>query len=297
MSARRILRLALSAAAGTAVSTVMACTASDNSSTSVVPASVSLVQTSSAASVAAADASPPDSAHGPITRSMIDSLMVTVTQVDVLPDSLVAACHPPEGDSARGFRPGPPPPDGGPMGPGGPLGPGRPPCGPGDMFGGPLFRPDHPPTPGDSLLPPDSGWGSRPNQWYALAVVGSGRIDLVHLPADTSGGALKVAADSLPAGNYQAARLLVDSASAKIWFNTVIVTPAGDTLKANTAYPVLLPGRPGEPRGIMTDAGFSVPTGGGTVTLSFDANAAIRGAIVTHNGTIIIGPMLRAPRH
>lgn len=43
-----------------------------------------------------------------VTAASIDSLFVTVTKVEVLPDSIVAACRPPVGDPLTGFHPGEP---------------------------------------------------------------------------------------------------------------------------------------------------------------------------------------------
>ena len=244
---------------------------------------------------------------GRIPLASIDSLVVTVTRVDVLPDSILAACRPPEGDSAHGFRPGPPGDQGGPGGMNGPGGPGAcaawegghhmmgPP--PGDsgtpdtvaVFG----RPDDPRTHGDSLVPPDSGWGSKPSQWYSLAVVSGGRIDLMHLPTDTAHGVL-LASDTVPAGAYGAARLTISDAT--LWLNTAVTTSDGVTLKADTGYAVELPHRGPEPMGIMSNAGFTIPSGGGNVVLIFDASQMLAMPIVTDSGKVVLGPMMRPHR-
>jgi hypothetical protein len=242
-----------------------------------------------------------DVAGGRVPASSIDSLLVTVTRIDVLPDSVLAACRPTVGDSITGFRPG----ERGAV-PGG-LGMGRPhaglPCGPGLGLGrivgpgstppglGRIFaRPDDPRTHADSLLPPALGWGSRLDEWYSVGVLGNGRIDLFHLPTDSAHG-LVLAADTLPAGDYWAARLIVSDAS--VWFNTAIVTDDDVTLKPDTGYTVELPHRPGGEEGIMSTAGFTVPAGGGTVVLIFDADQMLSGGVVIHDGKVVLAPMLR----
>jgi len=277
------------------------------STTAGVHATISLARSGPASSLVAGDLVS-DVTGGRVPLASIDSLMVTVTRVDVLPDSILAACRPPMGDSTHGFRPGPRGDQGGPggmNGPGGPAGAcaawdaGRHMMGPppGD-FGRPdsvavFGRPDDPRTHGDSLLPPDSGWGSKASQWYSLAVVGGGRIDLMHLPADTTHG-LVLASDTVPAGAYGAARLVISDAT--LWLNTAITTSDGVTLQPNTGYTVELPHRGDGPMGIMTNAGFTVPSGGGNVVLIFDATQMLARPIVTDSGKVVLGPMLRPHR-
>ena len=294
--------------AGTVCSAVLAGCAdsSQSASSGTVPATFGLSQGSVSALSSVASNVAFDVAGGPVALASIDSLIVTVTRVDVLPDSELQRCHPPEGDSLEGFhpgRPGPGGPCGGPGGgdPFGPAGPGRPDprFGPGGPFGPDGHgrdslpeRPDHPHTPDDSIMPPGNGWGSHARDWFSLDIVGSGHVDLLHLPVDSASG-LTLAAGAVPAGSYGAARLIVSSAN--IYFNTPI-TNGTVTLAANTAYPVLLPHRPGGPMGIMTNAGFTVPTGGGSVILIFDKAATIGGAAVTDSGQVVIRPMLRPHR-
>jgi len=270
-----------------------------------VRASISLARSSAIGGAVAAQLAA--FTGGRIAPSAIDSLIVTVTRVDVLPDSILAACRPPLGDSVRGFRPGPPEGQGGMggvnamSGPGGPgacaawegghhmMGPP-----PGDSFPPDTVavfgRPDDPRTHGDSLLPPDSGWGSKAGQWYSLAVVSGGRIDLMHLPADTAHGVL-LASDTVPAGSYGAARLVINEAT--LWLGTAVTTEDSVTLAANTGYAVELPHRDGEAMGIMTSAGFTVPSGGGNVVLVFDATQMLATPIVTDSGKVVLGPVLR----
>ena len=244
---------------------------------------------------------------GRVPVASVDSLMVTVARVDVLPDSVLAACRPPMGDSTHGFRPGPPGDVGGVPGMNGPGGPGA--CaawhaghgmmGPPPGAGGfpdsviPFGRPDDPRTHDDSLLPPDSGWGSRPNQWYSLTVVSGGRIDLMHLPTDTTHGLLLIS-DTVPAGAYGAARLIISDAT--LWLNTALTTRDSVTLQANTPYAVELPHRGGGPMGVMTNAGFTVPSRGGNVVLIFDASQMFATPIVTHSGKVVLGPVFRPRR-
>ena len=269
---------------------VGACADTGSANIDTVPATFSLSRSSVVALGTAllSDSGDHDSLHfggAHIRRSMIDSLVVTVSQVEVLPDSEIHRCHPPMGDSASGFRPGPR--EDGEHG-GGPMGP--PPGG----CGRPHFDGDeHRPFP-DSLEPPDSGWGSRPEHWYTLDVVGSGHLNLLALPTDTTTG-LVLASGSLPVGEYGAARLIISSA--KIYFDSTWTSPQGFTFQANTAYDVTLPSRGnGTPQGIMTRAGFVLTTAGADVVLVFDPDATLGGAVVTGTGQIIIRPTL-APHH
>jgi hypothetical protein len=269
--------------------------ADGGSAIDTVPATVALSQGSASVLGAAILGVSPgdDSVHfggGRIRLSSIDSLIVTVTSVQVLPDSEIHRCHPPVGDSINGFHPGPMEggePHGGPGGPGGPMGP-RDGCG---RHHGGEFEGGHPPRP-DSLLPPDTGWGSERNQWYTLDVSGSGHLNLLALPTDTANG-LVLASGTLPVGEYGAARLIVSSA--KIYFDTTITTAAGFTFLPNTAYTVTLPSRDNT-QGIMTKAGFTLSASGADVVLTFDPNATIGGAVVTGTGDIIIRPTLTPHR-
>ena len=172
---------------------------------------------------------------------------------------------------------------------GGIMGPGFGPPGMGRIFP----RPDDPRTLEDSLLPPGLGWGSRLDEWYRVGIVGSGRIDLLHLPTDSAKG-LVLAADTLPAGDYWAAHLIVSDAT--VWFNTAIVTDDSVTLKPDTGYAVELPHRPGGGEGIMSTAAFTVPSGGGTVVLIFDASQMLSEKVVVHDGKVVLAPMLRPRR-
>jgi hypothetical protein len=219
-----------------------------------------------------------------IRRSAIDSLIVTVTKVQVLPDPDVERCHPPVGDSINGFHPG----DddcggdghGGPMGPGS-FGPGGPPPSGDD---GPHEHPDRP----DSLVPPDTGWGSHAREWFTLDVVSGGHLNLLALPTDTTNG-IVLASASLPIGEYNAARLIVTSAT--IYFDTTFTTANGFTFKADTGYTVTLPVRDSV-MGIMTKAGFTLSALSPTVVLAFDPRTMINGAIVSASGQILIRPVL-----
>lgn len=238
---------------------------------------------------------------GRIKLSMVDSLIVHVSEVDVLPDSLLRRCFPVRGDSAHGFHPMDPDDssdavrdsmarrpaechggDMGPMGPGmgGGFGGGR--------FGFPHFDPDS--------LRPDSGFGRQASDWFALTVVGDGRLDLVHLPAD-SAHALILASDSVPAGDYGAARLFLKDAT--IYLDTTVTLTAEDstqvTFKADTGYTVKFP-RMEEKFGFVTNAGFTVPSGGGNVSLMFDASTTLAGISVSDSGEIVVHPFLR-PQH
>lgn len=224
-----------------------------------------------------------------IRRALIDSLIVNVVRVDVLPDSNIHRCRPLLGDSVNGFRPGPR--DGRP-GPRGPLDPQVGPviagCArPHDV--GPRVHPLRP----DSLLPPDSGWGSRQRHWYSLAVVGSGHLDLLDLPTDSTTG-LVLASGALPVGDYHAARILLDAAN--IWFDTTFTTANGFTFQADTPYQVTLPMRRDSIMGLMTRQGFTIDEVSRTVVLTFNPWTTIGNAGVNANGEILIRPVLKPHR-
>lgn len=286
------------AVTGVALATAAAgCGGTDAGTTEeLVPVSVSLAQSNAAALAGVSLLADSSGGNGPIRPAMIDSLIVTVRRVDVLPTRRLHRCHPPLGDSASGFRPGPRggPGNGGRPGgdlvdsvvvgaidcfrphPDGPFGPGR----------GP--RPERPEGLADSLLPPDTGWGSRPWHWFSLAVLANGSIDLTNLPTDSADG-IVLAAGRLPAGDYVAARLIITSAT--IWLNTTITTDSGVVLLPDTPYEVKLPRRGDGPMGILTRTGFTVPEDG-RVLLLFDPDVTIGHAVVTSNGTILIRPVL-----
>ncbi len=280
---RALLIQALSLGLSTAMA---ACAGSEASSVDTVGASFSISAlpgtSPTAAAIIQSDSNDHDSLEfggRRIRRRDIDSLIVTVTSVQVLPDSQIHRCHPPMGDSLHGFRPGdddcgPP----GRFGPGGPMGP----------RGGDDDGPhDHPLRP-DSLVPPDTGWGSAARQWYTLNVVGSGHLNLLALPTDTTNG-LQLASGTLPVGEYGAARLVISSA--KIYFDTTITVAGGFTFQPNTAYDVTFPSRDSV-MGIMTNAGFTLSTAGSNVVLAFDPRAMIGNAIVSSTGQIIVRPSL-----
>lgn len=278
----QLLTLALSAGlaacAGSEASTVGNVSASFSiaavSPTGVLPTGPAIIQDDSAG-----DHDSVEFGGNRIRRSAIDSLIVVVTKVQVLPDSQIHRCHPLLGDSISGFHPG----DddcggdrrGGPMGPGGPRD---------SSEDGPHEHPDRP----DSLMPPDTGWGSQARQWYTLDVVSGGHLNLLALPTDTTNG-IVLASASLPAGEYGAARLIVTSAT--IYFDTTFTTSNGFTFKPDTGYTVTLPMRDSV-MGIMTKAGFTLSAASPTVVLAFDPRTMLNGAIVSASGQILIRPVL-----
>jgi len=294
-----------SAAAGLMAALAAAgCGTADVTTDELVGTSVSLAQGGSALASVVLDFSSDSGGAGPIRPALIDSLIVTVRRVDVLPSRRLHRCHPPVGDSVVGFRPErgrgpgpgdqPMPPDSAGFDDGhrGPLD--HPDCrrghdgptGPGSSSG----RPPHPPERPDSMdVPPDTGWGSRPWHWFSLAVLGNGRVDLLDLPTDSSDGIL-LAAGRLPPGEYVAARLIITSAT--IWFNDTIPTDS-IVLLPDTGYTVQLPHRRNGAMGILTRSGFTVPDDGGDVLLLFDPDVTIGHVVVTGNGTILIRPVLR----
>ncbi|MGD2135679.1 MAG: DUF4382 domain-containing protein, partial [Gemmatimonadales bacterium] len=118
--------------------------------------------------------------------------------------------------------------------------------------------------------------GAGDGAWYALAVVGDGRLNLMALPSGEGDG-LTVAAGEVPPGDYDHARLYI--VSAEIWFNTVVTVPPGRTFEPDEAYEVVIPSS--DRTGIKTDAGFTVPETGGEIPLLFDADATVAHVNVT----------------
>jgi hypothetical protein len=125
--------------------------------------------------------------------------------------------------------------------------------------------------------------------WFTLDLIGSGRLDLVHLPTDSANG-LILASGDVPSGDYRHVRLEISDAT--IWFNTPVTAWNGLTFKADTGYSVLIPSA--QQTGLKTDAGLTVPDGGGDVTLIFDTDATIRGALVTGSGKIVVVPVMHS---
>ena len=137
----------------------------------------------------------------------------------------------------------------------------------------------------DSTVLRDSlGWGRLSEDWYTLDVTGSGHLDLMHLPTD-SGSGLVLAVGTVPAGAYAGARLITSTVT--MWFHATL-TIGGTTFVPGTGYPVTLPSGPDA--GIRTRAGFTIAEGASEVLLVFDPHEAVRGAIVTPHGEIIIAP-------
>jgi hypothetical protein len=253
------------------------CSAETSRTPGTAQATVSLSQAVLPSAAAAASFSIADGDSGRpgfIRRSWVDSLIVAVTQVEVLPESLLAHRHHGERWGGR---------DGGPGGmPFGPGGPGGRPEGPGP-FGHHGLR--------DSLRMRDStilrdgfGWGHLSEDWYTLDVTGSGRLDLMHLPTDPASG-LVLAVGTVPAGEYAGARLIVSAAT--IYFDTTF-TIGETTFVERTGYPVTIPSGPEV--GIRTRAGFTIAEGATEVELLFDPEQTIRALIVTRNGTILLAP-------
>ena len=224
---------------------------------------------------------------GLIDPAKVDSLIVTVDSVKVLPDSVLAAHHPgepwgPPGADSTVARMG-----GGPLGPGshGPGGRDHFPFGPGGRRDSLRGR--------DSTILRDSlGWGKLDEDWYVLTATGNTHLNLMKLPTDTTSGVL-LAVGTVPAGTYGAARLFVSNAT--MWFDTAIVVDSTLTFQPNVGYPVTIPSGPES--GFKTRAGFTVAAGQTEVALVFDAQASVRGAVVTRDGKILIAPVMDGHGH
>ncbi len=126
--------------------------------------------------------------------------------------------------------------------------------------------------------------------WDSLGVTGGGHLNLVKLP-DSAKAGIQVASGTLPPGTYRHVRIFVTGPM--IFFNAPIITPTGDTLKAGVGYPVKIPSADSTGAAIKTDESFTVPMGGGTVPLFFDPGDTIRHVRVTGDGKIIIPPTIR----
>lgn len=142
---------------------------------------------------------------------------------------------------------------------------------------------------GDTTAPrPQPQWGARAADWYSFDVVGSGRLDLMHLPTTPETG-LTLATAEVPPGDYGHARLFVSAAT--IYFNTA-VNAGTYTFAANTGYTVTIPSV--DSTGIKSDVGFTVPEGGGDVQLAFDPETAVRNAVATSLGAVVLAPTLKS---
>ena len=150
-----------------------------------------------------------------------------------------------------------------------------------------VMRPDSDSTAADSAAGHD--WSQREWGWDTLAI-DSAHLDLVHLP-DSAAAGIKVATDSLPAGTYRHVRLFIVNPT--IYFDSTIVTPAGDTLKAHTGYPVIFPFADSTGAIFRTDDPFVIPAKGDTVSLYFDRDDTVRHIIITQDGKIIVPPVMR----
>jgi hypothetical protein len=192
-----------------------------------------------------------------IAPELVDSLIVTVTEVNLIPARRAGRERSEgAGDASVGRH-------------------------------GPHRRPDGPGAGSrrDSLPPDRADSTRRRHRWVTLAVVGDGRIDLMNLPTEEGGG-LIVASGDAPPGDYHRVRLVI--ASGQIWFNTVIVTSAGDTLQADVAYDVVFPSG-----GIMAEVELTIPESGGDVPLAFQTEETMARMAVTGDGRIIVAPVMR----
>lgn len=126
--------------------------------------------------------------------------------------------------------------------------------------------------------------------WVQLDTAGGTHLDLVHLP-DSTGPALLVASGTLPAGSYRRVRLFLTNPL--IYFDSLLVTPAGDSLKPDTGYAVTFPFADSTGAIFKTDDPFVVAAAGDTVQMVFDRDDTVHHIIITGNGTIIVPPTFR----
>jgi len=132
-------------------------------------------------------------------------------------------------------------------------------------------------------------WSEREWGWDTIPI-DSAHLDLIHLP-DSAAAGIPIATGTLPAGTYRHIRLFV--VNPLIYFDTTLVTPAGDTLKAGVGYPVIFPCADSTGAVFRTDDPFVVPAVGDTVSLYFDRDDTVRHIIITGDGKIIVPPVMR----
>lgn len=126
--------------------------------------------------------------------------------------------------------------------------------------------------------------------WVSLDVVGNGHLNLLKLPDSASAG-ITIATGTLAPGVYKHVRLF--ATNPMIFFNAPIITSAGDTLKPGIGYPVTIPSADSTGAAIKTNERFTVPSGGGNVSLFFDADDTIRHVVLTGDGKIVVPPVIR----
>ena len=112
--------------------------------------------------------------------------------------------------------------------------------------------------------------------WVSLTVSSGGKLNLLALPKQAA-NAIQLARGTLPAGSYQNLRLLFTD-DATITFARDVTAGGGAaavTYKANTAYPLDIPGA--SRTGIKVPLGaFTVPpTGGATIDVTFSGSATV----------------------
>jgi hypothetical protein len=130
---------------------------------------------------------------------------------------------------------------------------------------------------------PDSMDGGA---WQSVDVSGNGLINLVKLPTETQ-GALVVAADSIPSGEYVNLRFFMEDLT--IWFNKQIQV-GQIVFQPNTPYTVTLPS--GAQSGLKTRARFTLPEGGAQVSIVFDGGATLANLSITGTGAVVLAPVL-----
>ena len=130
---------------------------------------------------------------------------------------------------------------------------------------------------------PDSMDGGA---WQSVEVSGNGLLNLVKLPTEGQ-GALVVAADSIPSGDYVNLRFFMEDLT--IWFNKSI--QVGQIIfQPNSPYTVTLPS--GAQSGLKTKAQFTLPEGGAQVHIVFDGGATLANLSITGTGAVVLAPVL-----
>jgi hypothetical protein len=130
---------------------------------------------------------------------------------------------------------------------------------------------------------PDSMDGGA---WQSIEVSGNGLINLVKLPTQGQ-GALVVAADSIPSGEYVNLRFFMEDLT--IWFNKSIQVRQ-IIFQPNSPYTVTLP--LGAQSGLKTKAQFTLPEGGTQVNIVFDGGATLANLSITGTGAVVLAPVL-----
>jgi hypothetical protein len=126
------------------------------------------------------------------------------------------------------------------------------------------------------------------SNWKTLTFETPITVDLLSLPADSTGG-LVIASGDLPLGSYGRLRVLVSEA--QVVLNEPLVI-RGDTIPAGQPIDVMIP----DPWIKVPGATFSVAETGATVAVQFDPETSFANLVITGSGRIQFTPVFRGHR-